>query len=742
MSKTETHEINFKPKAHILVLLGEELIKSPVMAIYELIKNGYDADAKEVKVNFRDIETKDNGIIEISDSGTGITSEILESVWFEPGTDFRKPVTSSGERRLTRSPIFNRIPMGEKGVGRFAVHKLGHVISLVSRPAKITKNSKGEIATELLDYELIVNIDWRQFSQSKYLDDVKIIWEKNYDKTNFKFPNSHGTIIEISNLKEPWSRGMARQLKRNTISMVSPKNNSDKFKIVLDFNNWWLNDFPETDELIKVAPYQMNAFVDDNLDLTFEYSFKTFNNPLIGTRRIGIQTTNEIDKPKYKRNIKGELRGFLRERLEKREFDNETIEKLLSEFDDSKLPIGNLMVEMNSYDLDSLSLKDTINSPSLIKELLRDHSGIKVFKGDLRVFDYGDPGKDWLGLDLKRVQNKEWFSNNQNVGFVFLDAANSSQLIEKTNREGFIENAAFEYFVFVIEFLMSEFKAERHSDRNLWLKHHKKGNGNSFGDQVSGFKELINELPNDSAVKDKLIQEAEKLEARYEEDKNTLLIPAGVGMTASFAMHEIEKLVPRLKVTAKEEPINKPKLTQEVEELEDYVNGILSVLKKGGIKSIPLFESINQAINNYSLKLKLRKIQIEVNYDKNISSIKCDKRLLITMLMNLIDNSIYWLDSTYSEDKGIYISTRKTEKGISVLVVDNGPGFKDKIEDIIRPFFSRKEGGIGIGMYLIDTVMIQFGKLNIITDKEELSSLGVPSKYNGAAVELNFNKLQ
>jgi hypothetical protein len=61
---------------------------------------------------------------------------------------------------------------------------------------------------------------------------------------------------------------------------------------------------------------------------------------------------------------------------------------------------------------------------------------------------------------------------------------------------------------------------------------------------------------------------------------------------------------------------------------------------------------------------------------------------------------------------------------------------------IIRPYYSRKKNGIGIGMYLVDTVMIQYGKLNIIYDKNYLQSRGVPVDYSGAAVELIFNKNQ
>ena len=69
-------------------------------------------------------------------------------------------------------------------------------------------------------------------------------------------------------------------------------------------------------------------------------------------------------------------------------------------------------------------------------------------------------------------------------------------------------------------------------------------------------------------------------------------------------------------------------------------------------------------------------------------------------------------------------------------------GFKDDISDVIRPFFSRKDDGIGIGLYLIDTIMMVYGKFNIISDFQFSKKIGIPEKYNGAIVELVFNKNQ
>ncbi len=737
-------EINFKPKAHILVLLGEELIKSPVMAIYELIKNGYDADATNIKVIFNEIEKPELASILIEDDGTGMTAEVLENVWFEPGSDFRKPVDAQGNRQIRRSPVFKRIPMGEKGVGRFAVHKLGNRIHLVSRPAKVTLDRTGEVVSkELLDYEVSVEIDWTRFSQSRYLEDVQIIWNKNIDPATFHFPDNSGTFIQVDHLKEEWTRGMARQLKRQTLSMLSPKNDPSKFDINLDFRNWWLNNIPGTQELLALAPYKLNVLVDSHYNMTFDYKFSLHNNNIIGSRTIAPEAITEFDKKKYETNIKGRLMPFFRDAMEQREFEKPNIENIMREFDDSTLPYGNIMLEIYSYDLDSDSLRDTTSQPRIIKNFLRDHAGIKVFKGDLRVYDYGDPGNDWLNLDSKRVNNKAWFSNNQVIGFIYLDPESSVSLIEQTNREGFIHNPAYDNFLVVLEFILTQFMVERQSDRVVWLSHHQKANiRNSFVHQLTGFRELITTRVPDQESQQLLLAEAQRVEDKYIEDRDTLLIPAGVGLSASASMHEIEKLVPRMQESVREDTLNREKLIRQVEELKDYSDGLLSILRKSVLAAVPLHEAVQIAVNNYKSKLDSRRVSINTFEGDGTETLNCDRRLLVTMLMNIIDNSIYWLSTIFRQDKGIFISITRSEHAISIILADNGPGFDEDIQKLIQPYFTKKKNGIGIGLYLVDTIMLQYGRLNIITDRSYLDTKHIPADYNGAAVELLFTKNQ
>ncbi len=738
----ELREKHFKPKAHILTLLGEELIKSPVMAIYELVKNSYDADANKVDVYFRNVDDINNAAIIIEDDGIGMTSEIVEDVWLEPGSDYRKPYNKYGFRETVKTPIYERVPMGEKGVGRFAVHKLGTKILLISRPLEIIWNEdKTEIISQdLADYEIELFINWKDFNQSKHLSDVPIKWKLRKDEKSFRFKDSSGTYIHLSGLKENWTKGMARDLKGQTISMLSPKVLESKFKINLSFDNQWLTDFPSSLSIIEESPFKLFALIDENYNLSFEYQFSLNNNPKIGNRNINDKENASL----YEKNIKGNIRPLIRKELEKKEYPKYLREQLLEEFDkEEKIPFGNLLIELYTFDLDSDSLRDYSNEPPLVKKILQGNSGIKVYKGDLRVYDYGEKGIDWLGIDLKRVQEPEWFSNNTVIGYIYLDSERSNSLVEKTNREGFVENSSFSLFKHILDYLLTQFQSERIKDRKKWYNYNRKESRNLFDDKINLFKQLLDDADlNNEEKKKRILEEAESIEKKYEEDKKILLIPAGVGMTASVALHEIEKLVPRMEETVKSNPFRKEIITEQVDELKQYTEGIISVLRKGGNKPIDIREAINRAFSNYKLKLSDRKISFSIDIDETIRSINCDKRFFITILMNLIDNSIYWLDTVYKESKEILVKTIKQNDATIIILADNGPGFKDDKSEVIRPFFSRKSDGIGIGLYLVDTIMLKYGKFDIVSDEEEISDFNLPSKYDGAIVKLVFNKGQ
>ena len=109
MTTVNSESLAFRPRARLLKLLGDELIRDPNIAIFELVKNAYDADAGYARVTLVNIDDRKTGFIIVDDDGTGMDWDTVTGVWLEPGTDFRK---RQRDRKDGRSPRFGRLPPG------------------------------------------------------------------------------------------------------------------------------------------------------------------------------------------------------------------------------------------------------------------------------------------------------------------------------------------------------------------------------------------------------------------------------------------------------------------------------------------------------------------------------------------------------------------------------------------------------------------------------------------------------
>ena len=233
----------FKPRARMLILLGDQLIRDAGLAVFELVKNAYDADATECVVTLNSIGSAEGSIV-VEDDGIGMDLDTIRNVWLEPGTDFR---TKQKEAR-TRSPRFHRIPLGEKGVGRFAVHKLGRFIELVTR-------KRGE-------REIVVKIEWKDFERGKYLADVPVTIRG--DPETFQGRRS-GTQIVVSDLRDKnWTRGKVRDLHRAISSICSPFDEPADFKARLELTpaSDWLDGLLDVGKVLRQSLFRINGWIE------------------------------------------------------------------------------------------------------------------------------------------------------------------------------------------------------------------------------------------------------------------------------------------------------------------------------------------------------------------------------------------------------------------------------------------------------------------------------------------------
>lgn len=204
MVKTKKGQAKIVARARLMQLLGEQLITDEVAAISELVKNAYDADAKQVSVILDHVSEPEIGYVLIRDDGHGMSFEKVISSWLELGT-LSKARGPDLTPRLSESG--KRVYLGEKGLGRLSVHKLGLYTEI------ITKRMNSDVETKLI-------LDWTAFENTKkYLDDIPVEWETTGPQLFKK--NKSGTQILIKQLQRKWNKRLINNVQRNFISKIS-----------------------------------------------------------------------------------------------------------------------------------------------------------------------------------------------------------------------------------------------------------------------------------------------------------------------------------------------------------------------------------------------------------------------------------------------------------------------------------------------------------------------------------------
>ncbi len=690
----------FRPRARLILQLGEQLIRNESIALLELIKNAYDADASRVKVIMKNLTTPDKGLIIIEDDGMGMTEDIIKNVWMEPGSDYKENLFKKG----IRTPRYGRLPLGEKGIGRFAAHKLGEVINLITR----AENHP----------EIVLHIDWTVFKKNKYLEEIPV----NLIKRNpHVFRNTTGTRIEIRRLRNLWTRGMLREVYRSILSFTSPFNTPESFKIEFETNHQeWIKDLLSMEDIKEFALFRFKCKIEGNRIIQFHYEFT----PWPSMKKVRGRVVDETDQ-------------YMKEKLLL--YDGK------KEINLDKYRIGSVVFEGFIFDLDPRILSLGVPDKKTLRGYLKMNGGISIYRDGVRVYDYGEPGNDWLDLGTRRVnQPTKRISNNIIVAAVHLSRKKSTGLIEKTNREGFIENDAFRELKKALLYCLSQIEDLRYVDKDIirtvyGLKSRKE----PVIGEISELKHLIEKNIENKQLKGDIFRYLDRIENQYKEMREILLRGAGAGLTLSVVIHEIEKIIKELiKTVEHSKEIERTKSL--VEHLSKLIEGYSIIIKKSEISGWSLKKLIDQAIFNMEFRFEAHRIEIIKSYSKKKDvSIRCARNLVINSIINIIDNSIWWLEYKYKQQrfqKKIYIdiSEDTIEDHASVIIADNGPGLTSPPEEIIKPFVSAKPDGMGLGLHIVDEIMKAHGGFLKFPDSGEVE---VPEDFrNGAIVLLAFKK--
>lgn len=677
----------FKITPRIIAHLGEDLIKNESIAVLELVKNSYDAYASMCDVFFEEKNGKINSI-QITDNGCGMNVDVIKDVWLVIGTDNKKKILN--QERV------KRYPLGEKGIGRLGVHKLGRKITLISK----TQN----------DSEVVLDIDWRKLETANSIDSFPIEINQNLFPKYFD-EGETGTKIIIESLKTNWDRRQLRDIYRNIMSLHSPfEDSSDKFDVTIRSNNSKLfAGLPTFEDIISNGGlYFASCILSGNEIKSFKYEFK----PWVTLNKISSgRIITEKELPEYDINLIGykEIEG--KNKLQPYDIDLE------------ELNIGDIKFDIIIFEKDSVIFNYVNAEKSTINDYLKENGGIRVYRDNIRIYDYGERDNDWLGIDLKRVHRVGGnISNNIVLGSVRLERKDSIGLKEKTNREGFIEDDAYISFKDAISHVLSIIVRYRNEDKERLTTLYKSNKSiepvlAELDDAIALVEEkVINKIDKESIINCLI-----RIDKQYRAVKDILLKSANAGLNMTVVIHEIDKQVSALKGCAERGESERVLIISK--NIEKLVRGYSAMIKKSSVTNNSLSEITKIALDNYEFRFFDHNVKVYTNHNEIDYVAKLAKAQAVSIIANLLDNSVFWLG--YSKRKDPIISvfiTDQIKDYYTIVVSDNGPGFNIGTDVAVKPFISGKPDniGMGIGLHIANEMMNAMGGKLMFYDKEDL----------------------
>lgn len=433
--------LKFDVKTGMKNIIGRDLITDDFIAIYELVKNSYDAYANYVQISF----SKD--VIVIADNGKGMSKIDLEKKWFAVAYSAKKE--GSEDNDLQRNSHLNnlksrRFYAGAKGVGRFSCDRLGSELELITSKANSNKTFK-------------LNVDWGEFEKDaeQSFNSVNIPFEEI--ENNRRFPNKgiNGTILKIQNLNSSWDCRKVFELRRSLEKLINPFTKEDSFKIKIN----------TSDDILCLKKSDKNLKI----------------NGVIGNSILKIfdLKTTQIDL-----SLKGDL-------ITTKIIDRGSLIYHIEEPNNYKSIIDDL--DINLY---FLNRSAKINFGKLMDIEPVNYGNIFLFKNGFRVQPYGNVGDDSWELDNRKQQGYNRFLGTRDLfGKVDLTTENFDEFKEVSSRDGGLVQTIGKKLLFDIFFEKAFKRLERYVVGVLW--------GEAFKKKKYFLNNEIAELHRDSLKEDK-----------------------------------------------------------------------------------------------------------------------------------------------------------------------------------------------------------------------------------------------
>ncbi len=750
----EERKLYFNVSARTAKLIGQENFANAEGAIIELVKNSYDADANFCAVIFDIKANSKESSVYIIDSGCGMDDAIIEHQWMTIGTD-DKLINS-------RSLSTGRVKSGAKGIGRFALNRLGLNSEMLTFP-------KGA----QIGYDW--TIDWSEFDKmGSTLADVaatikKITIADLHSKAELyglnkidaireviSSDNFHGTVLKVTNLNDNWDDSALQQLNSN-LEILIPSHLATNFDLYM----FTLEDLSQYGKVNSAEyedyDYKIEAKYEGNSSRTISVRMmrRELNVSLLETSYQGA-----FDLPIMK-SYPYRLIDFLAPNVETTIHINESISQ------ESLNKIGGFsfvfyfIKNTIKDDSDSNATKkypyNNIES-SVRKIWLKKFSGVRIYRDDFRVRPYGEPGNDWLRLGERQSQSPGGAGQkmggyrirpNQISGSVFISRLENKMFDDKSSREGIMENEEFSIFQNLLKLIIEAFERDRNTimyslSQHYHNTHRDEGKAKNLSDEVKKEKEGNQEKSKFSENEKILAEGYASLEDTISEKDTEIrmlrsLASSGIAV-ASFT-HELQSLS---KILLPRTELLRGAMRAFIDEEDAKKLGkfndpyyLLSLIRENDIK---LQQWLNYSLNAIRRNKRDRKDIILANYFENYKSswleslkqkniifeVNCTsadsdavfwgyEMDLDSIFNNFISNSVSSLLRTEEVQKHIWLNWRKSEEFVIIDFIDNGLGlveeYRNNPEVIFEAFETSsidKNGdktGTGMGLFIVKGII-------------------------------------
>lgn len=674
--------LHFKFDVSTFRLLGRELITDRITALFELVKNCYDANAENVQLTFENLNPlcPESRII-IEDNGLGMSFEDIRDKWMVIGT-------SSKRRNRTSPSPYNRIVAGKKGVGRFAVDKLGG--KLVMKTKKKGSPVWHCLETDWTKYaeeenrQLELDFENSSKKQKLFTDIDNKYWTEPADV------GVQGTRLEISSLNDIWLENDVRRAYRELSKIVKPSSNSR-------------------------YPFNIRFIVPEYL----EYRDKMVESLVLAKATLSYMLKYRYDKGEQK---------YYQEYLEENKGELVVKEKEAEVFG----PIGFTLYYYDQSDKKGFSKEE--------------RDGIKVYRDSIIATPFAEyksdrnEQKDLFGIDKRRWSGFfEKLSTRDIIGWVDITDELNPEIKDSTNRQDFVDNKEWN--------ALKGFVINQIHQIELYLKHKKDSKKKENAEKlknadkdIDDIKQRISNIKNQSLlvspeIDSELNEIAGKLETikstvsasskdyeQMEEDRrqqenimfSLVSLQAYAGQISHILRISIGIIKRSAEFVAKWIPLRQKteksvmharKIFDEMNNLSKAMDFMLSYAEDDSTFE---FFSVKEAVaelfeDRYNLLFEEETIHTEYVLDDDFE-LSYNKKAFQDMFGNLIDNSVKALRNT--KDKRIRCTVFRENGNLVLLFSDNGPGVPNEIRDRIFDVFyttTADLGGAGLGLYIVRT---------------------------------------